>query len=72
MSPYAYFISFLRLPFIFIPDGAVSFSSAGIWSAAMDGDLERVEALAQKGIDPNLRDASGYTALVSFLGMCFI
>ncbi|XP_041644585.1 ankyrin repeat domain-containing protein 39 [Cheilinus undulatus] len=35
----------------------------GIWSAAMDGDLERVKSLVQKGTDPNLRDAAGYTAL---------
>nr|XP_019962681.1 PREDICTED: ankyrin repeat domain-containing protein 39 [Paralichthys olivaceus] len=35
----------------------------GIWSAAMDGDLERVKSLIQKGTDINLRDSSGYTAL---------
>ncbi|KAK5871261.1 hypothetical protein PBY51_004152 [Eleginops maclovinus] len=35
----------------------------GIWSAAMDGDLERVKSLIQKGTDPNLRDSAGYTAL---------
>ncbi|KAM9858457.1 ankyrin repeat domain-containing protein 39 [Aulostomus maculatus] len=35
----------------------------GIWSAAMDGDLERVKYLIQKGTHPNLRDSSGYTAL---------
>ncbi|XP_051279400.1 ankyrin repeat domain-containing protein 39 [Dicentrarchus labrax] len=35
----------------------------GIWSAAMDGDLERVLSLVQKGTDPNLRDTAGYTAL---------
>ncbi|XP_035496318.1 ankyrin repeat domain-containing protein 39 [Scophthalmus maximus] len=35
----------------------------GIWSAAMDGDLERVESLVQRGTDLNLRDSSGYTAL---------
>ncbi|XP_026178035.1 ankyrin repeat domain-containing protein 39 [Mastacembelus armatus] len=35
----------------------------GIWSAAMDGDLQRVKSLVQKGTDPNLRDSSGYTAL---------
>ncbi|XP_060893597.1 ankyrin repeat domain-containing protein 39 [Labrus mixtus] len=35
----------------------------GIWSAAMDGDLERVKTLVQKGTDPDLRDAAGYTAL---------
>lgn len=35
----------------------------GIWSAAMDGDLQRVRSLVQKGTDPNLRDSAGYTAL---------
>ncbi|CAN9513496.1 unnamed protein product [Ophioblennius macclurei] len=35
----------------------------GIWSAAMDGDLERVKSFIQKGTDPNLRDSAGYTAL---------
>uniref|UniRef100_A0AAZ1XEY2 Ankyrin repeat domain 39 n=1 Tax=Oreochromis aureus TaxID=47969 RepID=A0AAZ1XEY2_OREAU len=35
----------------------------GIWSAAMNGDLERVKSLVQKGTDPNLRDSAGYTAL---------
>ncbi|XP_033933249.1 ankyrin repeat domain-containing protein 39-like isoform X1 [Pseudochaenichthys georgianus] len=41
----------------------------GIWSAAMDGDLERVKSLTQKGTDSNLRDSTGYTALVSSLGI---
>lgn len=31
----------------------------------MDGDLERVSSLVQRGTDPNLRDSAGYTALVS-------
>ncbi|KAE8292615.1 Ankyrin repeat domain-containing protein 39 [Larimichthys crocea] len=35
----------------------------GIWSAAMDGDLQRVQSFIQKGADPNLRDSAGYTAL---------
>ncbi|XP_061622391.1 ankyrin repeat domain-containing protein 39 isoform X2 [Phyllopteryx taeniolatus] len=35
----------------------------GIWSAAMDGDLKRVQSLIQKGIHPNLKDSAGYTAL---------
>lgn len=30
----------------------------------MDGDLDRVTSLVRKGIDPNLRDSAGYTALV--------
>ena len=34
----------------------------------MDGDLQRVTSLLQKGTDPNLRDSAGYTALVSLLG----
>lgn len=37
--------------------------SAGIWSAALDGDLQRVKLLVQKGTDPNMRDSAGYTAL---------
>lgn len=36
----------------------------GIWSAAMDGDVERVRAFIKKGIDPNMRDQANYTALV--------
>ncbi|XP_055367824.1 ankyrin repeat domain-containing protein 39 isoform X2 [Betta splendens] len=35
----------------------------GIWSAAMDGDLDRIKTLVFKGTDPNVRDASGYAAL---------
>ncbi|KAJ3603476.1 hypothetical protein NHX12_028222 [Muraenolepis orangiensis] len=35
----------------------------GIWSAAMDGDMDRVTSLIQKGTDPNMRDSSRYTAL---------
>ncbi|KAM4676209.1 ankyrin repeat domain-containing protein 39 isoform 1-T2 [Discoglossus pictus] len=35
----------------------------GIWSAALDGDLNRVRSLIQKGTDPNLPDNFGYTAL---------
>ncbi|XP_061134676.1 ankyrin repeat domain-containing protein 39 isoform X2 [Syngnathus typhle] len=35
----------------------------GIWSAAMDGDLRRVQSLIQKGTHPNLRDSARYTAL---------
>lgn len=36
----------------------------GIWSAAMDGDVERVRAFIKKGIDPNMRDQANYSALV--------
>lgn len=35
----------------------------GIWSAAMDGDVERVRTFIKKGIDPNVRDRANYTAL---------
>ncbi|XP_040201884.1 ankyrin repeat domain-containing protein 39 [Rana temporaria] len=35
----------------------------GIWSAALDGDLNRVQRFIQKGTDPNLTDHFGYTAL---------
>ncbi|KAL0979449.1 hypothetical protein UPYG_G00185220 [Umbra pygmaea] len=35
----------------------------GIWSAAMDGDLERVTSLLKKGTDPNIRASGDYTAL---------
>ncbi|MBN3309706.1 ankyrin repeat domain-containing protein 39 [Amia ocellicauda] len=35
----------------------------GIWSAALDADLERLRAFLRKGTDPNLRDQAGYTAL---------
>ncbi|XP_066500392.1 ankyrin repeat domain-containing protein 39 isoform X2 [Hoplias malabaricus] len=35
----------------------------GIWSAALDGDLERVKSFLRKGTDPNTKDQSSYTAL---------
>ena len=35
----------------------------GIWSAAKDGELDRVRKFVQKGTDPNLRDLSNFTAL---------
>ncbi|KAM8865647.1 ankyrin repeat domain-containing protein 39 [Synchiropus picturatus] len=35
----------------------------GIWSAAMNGDLDRVKSFIHKGTDPNLRDSAGYTSL---------
>ncbi|KAG8574653.1 hypothetical protein GDO81_009261 [Engystomops pustulosus] len=37
----------------------------GIWSAAMDGDLKRVQRFVEKGTDPNLADNFGYTALAA-------
>ncbi|XP_048098945.1 ankyrin repeat domain-containing protein 39 [Alosa alosa] len=35
----------------------------GIWSAALDGDLGRVESFIKKGTDPNTKDNAGYTSL---------
>ncbi|XP_043940320.1 ankyrin repeat domain-containing protein 39 isoform X2 [Protopterus annectens] len=35
----------------------------GIWSAAVDGDLDHVKKFLQKGTDPSVPDRSGYTAL---------
>lgn len=35
----------------------------GIWSAALNGEYERVEKLLNKGWDPNKRDKSGYSAM---------
>ncbi|CAN0434989.1 ankyrin repeat domain-containing protein 39 [Lampetra fluviatilis] len=35
----------------------------GIWSAAGEGDLNRVVSQLNKGTDPNKTDASGYTGL---------
>lgn len=41
-------------------------ASAGIWSAALNGDLGRVKYLIQKAADPSQPDSAGYTALVSW------
>ncbi|KAI1900807.1 hypothetical protein AGOR_G00053670 [Albula goreensis] len=35
----------------------------GIWSAALNEDLERVKSFLQKGTNPNVKDQAGYTAL---------
>merc|ERR1712002_576762 len=35
----------------------------GIWSAAVDGDIKKVQKFIFKGNNPNLLDSSGYTAL---------
>lgn len=43
-------------------------ASAGIWSAALNGDLGRVKYLIQKAADPSQPDSAGYTALVSWGG----
>ncbi len=37
----------------------------GIWQAALDGNMNRVRSLLDKGGDPDARDGSGYTALVN-------
>jgi len=43
----------------------------GIWQAALDGNVKRVRLLLDKGGDPDARDSSGYTALVSEIIMSF-
>lgn len=48
------------------------FFPTGIWSAALDGDLERVRLFLKKGTDPNMKDQAGYTALVSNELLCII
>ncbi|KFM65637.1 Ankyrin repeat domain-containing protein 39, partial [Stegodyphus mimosarum] len=35
----------------------------GIWSAAMDGNVEKLKHFLSKGVDPSICDPSGYTAL---------
>jgi hypothetical protein len=37
----------------------------GIWSAAINGDAERVQKLLSNGVNVNSLDTSHYTALVS-------
>ena len=39
----------------------------GLWSAAVDGDKERVQKFLDKGEDPNTMDKSGFAPLVSSL-----
>jgi hypothetical protein len=36
----------------------------GIWPAAMDGELSKVEKLIKSGVCTSAVDSSGYTALV--------
>lgn len=36
----------------------------GIWSAALNGDVERVEKFLTTRTDPNILDSAGYSALV--------
>uniref|UniRef100_A0A2R9APY0 Uncharacterized protein n=1 Tax=Pan paniscus TaxID=9597 RepID=A0A2R9APY0_PANPA len=51
----------LKLPFSIIQ--SFGCLSAGIWSAALNGDLGRVKHLIQKAEDPSQPDSAGYTAL---------
>ena len=37
----------------------------GIWSAAVNGDTERVKTILSAGGNPNAPDSSSFTALVS-------
>lgn len=37
--------------------------TSSLWTAALQGDVERVEAVLNRGVDVDLRDESGYTAL---------
>ena len=37
----------------------------GMWQTSLDGDVDRVRKLLDKGTDPNPREGSGYTALVN-------
>jgi hypothetical protein len=41
----------------------------GIWSAAVNGELERVQKLLSNGLNPDSLDSSHHTALVS---MCVV
>lgn len=36
----------------------------GVWSAALDGEVDRVQSYLRDGGDPNVVDSSSYTALV--------
>ena len=42
----------------------------GIWSAAADNELKRVKKFLDKGCDCNVKDNSGYTALVMNSVIC--
>ena len=39
----------------------------GIWSAAVNGDTQRVKKVLSAGVSPNAPDSSSFTALVSEL-----
>lgn len=62
-SPACMFMYIIMSPHICILED-VNCLFVGIWSAAMDGDVERVRTFIKKGIDPNIRDQASYTALV--------
>ena len=36
----------------------------GIWSSALNGEVEKIEKYLETGGDPDIRDSAGYTALV--------
>lgn len=45
----------------------------GIWTAAVDGNVDDVEKHLRKGVSPNVTDTSGYTALVCiYLKKCAV
>jgi len=37
----------------------------GIWSSAVNGDIERVKTILSAGMNPDIPDSSSFTALVS-------
>ena len=39
----------------------------GIWSAAMNGEVEQVQKYLDKKSSPDVLDSSGYTALVPYI-----
>lgn len=38
----------------------------GIWSAALNGEDDKVKQHLRKGVNPNITDSSGYAALVCY------
>ena len=38
----------------------------GIWSSALNGEVDKIKQHLSKGVNPNATDSSGYVALVSF------
>ena len=43
----------------------------GIWSAAMDGEVAKVQTFLDKKCSPDALDSSGYTALVNIIYLNF-